>query len=407
MVSYKYDWIYFFIEEDELKKINWNQKYTTIAVYSFIVIASSIVFYLILSGIDRFNQVIAGYLSVIYPFIYGFIIAYLINYPLNFLKKQLTKISCLKNVKKSKINILAIVLAYILSGLLIYLFIAFILPQLVNSVTGLVKRLPEYIRSTTNFIENLSYDILIPPEIADFINNRWAEVAEFINDIATQFLPIVLLFLRNTAKSFFNMFLGVIISVYMLVEKERFISISKKITYGIFSQNFSSNIIKIARRSHDIFGNFLSGKILDSAIVGVIAFLILSIVKMPYALLVSFIVGVTNIIPFFGPFIGAVPSFIIIFFESPIKALWFLVIIIILQQVDGNIIGPKILGDSLGISSFWILFAILVSGSVFGFLGLIIGVPLFVLIYSIVKDIIEKRLKEKGLPLETEKYLYK
>lgn len=388
-------------------KINWNQKYTTIAVYSFIIIVSSIIFYLILSGIDRFNQAVASYLSVIYPFIYGFIIAYLINYPLRFFKKYLIKIERLKKVKDSKIHIFAIILAYILSGFLIYLFIAFILPQLVNSVTGLVGRIPEYIRSTTSFIENLSNDILIPPQILDFINDRWAELARFINEFATQLIPTTLFFLRNIATSFFNMLLGLVISVYMLAEKDRFISMIKKVIYSIFSERFSDKIILLSKRSHNIFGNFLAGKILDSAIVGVIAFIVLSIVNMPYTLLVSFIIGVTNIIPFFGPFIGAVPSFFIIFFESPIKALWFLVIIIILQQIDGNIIGPKILGDSLGISSFWILFAILVSGRFFGFLGLIIGVPLFVLIYSIVKDIVEERLKSKGLPIETEKYLHK
>lgn len=331
-------------------------------------------------------------------------IAYLINYPLTFLKKHLRKISYLKKVTDSKIHILSLILAYIFSGFLIYLFSKFILPQLVISITGLVRRIPEYIRSTTNFIEILSEDISIPLEAVDFINNQWIELAESINETSAKLIPTLIFFLRDTAQSFFNLFLGLIISVYMLVEKDRFISIAKKLSYGIFSQKISDKLLKISRRSHKIFSNFLGGKILDSAIIGLIAFVVLSIAKMPYTLLVSFIIGVTNIIPFFGPFIGAIPSFLIIFFESPIKALWFLVIVFILQQVDGNIIGPKILGDSLGISSFWILFAVLVSGKIFGFLGMIFGVPLFVLIYSIVKDIIEERLRSKGLPVETEEY---
>lgn len=388
-------------------KIEWNKKYTTIAVYSFIVIASSIIFYLILSGIDRFNRAIGSYFSVMYPFLYGFVIAYLINFPLNFFTKHLRKITWLRKVKKFRIHIFGLILAYVFSGFLVYLFITFVLPQLVNSVTGLAKRIPEYIRSTTNFLENLSDDILIPAEAVDFINDRWAELAKLINDTTSELIPTLIFFLRNTAQSFINVFLGLIISVYMLVEKERFISIAKKVNCGVFNQKVSDNIINICRRSHNIFSNFLGGKILDSVIVGIIAFVVLSIVKMPYTTLVSFILAVTNVIPFFGPFIGAIPSFLIIFFESPIMALWFLVIVIILQQIDGNIIGPKILGDSLGISSFWILFAVLVSGRVFGFLGLIIGVPLFVLIYSIVKDIIEQRLQSKGLPVKTEEYLYK
>jgi predicted PurR-regulated permease PerM len=388
-------------------KIDWNKKYTTIAVYAFIVIASSIIFYLILSGIDQFTQAISGYISILYPFLYGFIIAYLINFPLKFFTKHLEKISHLKKAKKSRIHILALILAYIFSGFLIYLFIAFILPQLVVSISGLARRIPEYIRSTTQFIEDLSNDISIPPEAVDFINSRWAELAKSINEIVGELVTKALFFLRNTAQSFFNVFLGLVISVYMLAEKDRFISIAKKLNYSIFNQHISKKIIRISKRSQNIFSGFLGGKILDSAIIGVIAFVVLSIFNMPYTLLVSFIIAVTNIIPFFGPFIGAVPSFFIIFFESPIKALWFLLIIFILQQVDGNIIGPKILGDSLGISSFWILFAILVSGKIFGFIGLIIGVPLFVLIYSIVKDIIEGRLKSKGMPLETEEYLNK
>lgn len=385
-------------------KINWNKKYTTIAIYSFFVIAAAIIFYLILSGIDRFNQVITNYISIIYPFIYGFIIAYLINFPLRFFTNHLENIGFLKKADKSKIHIISLILAYILSGFLVYLFITFILPQLIVSVTGLVRRIPDYIKTTTDFIEGLPNDVSIPPVALDFINKRWAELAEFINEIATDLLPTVVTFVRNTAQSFLNLFLGIVISVYMLAEKERFISIAKKINYSIFSNKLSEKLIKIARRSHNIFSNFLGGKILDSAIVGVICFIVLSIVRMPYTLLVSFIVAVTNVIPFFGPFIGAVPSFLIIFFESPVMAMWFVVIIIILQQIDGNIIGPKILGDSLGISSFWILFAVLVSGKIFGFVGMVIGVPLFVLVYSMAKEIIEERLKSKGLPVETAEY---
>ncbi|SUQ47665.1 AI-2 transport protein TqsA [Clostridium neonatale] len=157
--------------------------------------------------------------------------------------------------------------------------------------------------------------------------------------------------------------------------------------------------------SNSIFGKFLIGKIVDSAIIGVLTFFILALCKMPYAILVSVIVGITNIIPFFGPFIGAIPSFIIILFISPVKALWFLVIIFIIQQLDGNIIGPKILGDSIGISAFWILFSILVAGKFLGLIGMVIGVPLFAVIYAIVKEIIEGKLKKKNMNYKTEDYL--
>ena len=385
-------------------KLDWNKKYTTIAVYAFIVIAASIVFFLIVSEIEKFNEAVSGYISIIYPFIYGFIIAYIINFPLNFFARQIKKIPFMKKVKDSRVHILALIFAYILSGILVYLFIIFILPQLVASIAGLVMRIPDYIGSTTDYIEELTNEISIHPQVIEFLNDRWTQLADYINDIAAVLLPTLLSSLKSIAESFFNWFLGIFISVYMLAEKRKFTNISKKLIYGILNEKYSIRVLKISKRSHSIFSNFLVGKILDSAIMGVLTFIILSIAQMPYTLLVSFIVAITNIIPFFGPFIGAIPSFIIIFFESPMKGIWFIIIIIIIQQIDGNIIGPKVLGDTLGISAFWILFSVLVSGKLFGFIGMVIGVPLFVLIYSIVKEVIESRLEAKNLPIETDEY---
>ena len=388
-------------------EINWNRKYNTIAMYSFIVIASSILFLLVMSGLDKFNQVVGGYFSALYPFIYGFVIAYLVNFLLNFFKKHLAKIHSLKKMKESRFHILSLLLAYLFSSFLVYLFIAFIFPQLFASISGLIRNTPDYIRSSNEFIKDLYNDIHLPPEVVGFINQRLDELVVFSSDIARDLVPWAISFLGNAALSVWNLFLGIIISIYMLAEKERFISLAKKINYGVFNVKIADEILVILRRTQTIFSNFLGGKILDSLIIGVLTFIILSIVDMPYTLLVSFIIGVTNIIPFFGPFIGAVPSIIIIFFESPTMALWFLLIIFLIQQLDGNIIGPKILGDSLGISAFWILFAILLGGKFFGFIGLIIGVPLFVLIYSIIKEIVEVRLKAKGLPVDTNDYMDK
>ena len=356
-------------------KLDWNKKYTTIAVYAFIVIAASIVFFLIVSEIEKFNEAVSGYISIIYPFIYGFIIAYIINFPLNFFARQIKKIPFMKKVKDSRVHILALIFAYILSGILVYLFIIFILPQLVASIAGLVMRIPDYIGSTTDYIEELTNEISIHPQVIEFLNDRWTQLADYINDIAAVLLPTLLSSLKSIAESFFNWFLGIFISVYMLAEKRKFTNISKKLIYGILNEKYSIRVLKISKRSHSIFSNFLVGKILDSAIMGVLTFIILSIAQMPYTLLVSFIVAITNIIPFFGPFIGAIPSFIIIFFESPMKGIWFIIIIIIIQQIDGNIIGPKVLGDTLGISAFWILFSVLVSGKLFGFIGMVIRFP--------------------------------
>ncbi|HZK56559.1 MAG TPA: AI-2E family transporter [Desulfosporosinus sp.] len=384
--------------------INWNRRYTTIAMYSFIVIASSILFFVIMSGLHKFNQVLADYFSALYPFIYGFVIAYLVNFLLNFFKNHLENIFSLKKVKASWLYRLSLLLAYLTTGFLVYLFIAFIFPQLFASLSGLVLNIPDYVRSSTEYIKNQSNNILLPPEVANFINSRLDELSIYISDFALNLVPMAISFLGNTALSVWNLFLGIIVSVYLLVEKERFISTGKKINYSLFNLKIANKILEISRRTQKIFSRFLGGKIIDSLIMGGLTFIILSLVNMPFTLLVSFIIAVTNIIPFFGPFIGAIPSVIIIFFVSPTMALWFLLIIFLLQQLDGNIIGPKILGDSLGISSFWILFAIVIGGKIFGFVGLIIGVPLFVLIYSIIKEFVEARLKAKGLPVDTDDY---
>lgn len=386
-------------------KINWNEKYNTIATYSFIVIASSILFFLIMSSLEGFNRALSGYLSVLNPFIYGFVIAYLVNFILNFAERNLLRIPLMQKVRKSRIHMASLLLAYAVSAFFIYLFLAFILPQLVSSISGLVGSIPDYIRNTSDYLENISADILLPPEAINFINARWDELSVQLTDLSRQLVPMALALLRNTALSVWNVVLGIIISIYMLAEKNRFIAVTKKLTYGFLPIPVADKTLELTRRAQKIFSDFLGGKILDSIIIGFLAFIVFTIVNMPYALLVTFIITVTNVVPFFGPFIGAIPSVIIIFFESPVMAFWFLVIILALQQLDGNVIGPKILGDSLGISSFWILFAILVGGKIFGFIGLIIGVPLFVLIYSIVKELVEYRLAKKDLPVETDRYL--
>ncbi len=385
-------------------KIEWNRKYTTIAVYAFIVLASAGLFFIILSGLSEFTRAIGSYISILYPFLYGFVIAYILNFFMIFAEKWLNRTALKKEKFKQPRKVLALILAYFFAAAFIALFLAFILPQLISSITGLVRELPRYIQNISEFISQLSETYTLDPRIVGFLNERWIELGDSLNSLAKDILPMTLEFLRNTAMSIWNIFLGIVISLYLLADKTKFAATGKKLIYGLLNPYHAAKVLELLSRTQRIFSKFLVGKVLDSLIVGIIAFVALSIFKMPYVILISFIIAVTNIIPFFGPFIGAVPSFIIIFFVSPIQALWFLLFIFLLQQLDGNYIGPKILGDSLGISSFWILFAILVGGKILGFAGLIAGVPLFVLIYSIIKEYVEMRLKNKGMPQSTTAY---
>ena len=384
-------------------KINWDKKYTTIAIYAFIVICFSIVFANIISKLDAFTGKMSQIMAVFQPFIIGFIIAYLINFILKFYEDRVFK-KFIKGSKKSLRGV-AVILSYLTASLIFYVFIQFVVPQLVESITGLVNDIPRYLYDMKVILEQTLNETDISPEYMTLINDKLTEITNWVLQLVTNLLPIIGGIVMAFASSVWNIILGIIISVYLLVDKEKFFALGKKVVVALFNDKHANIILNLANRTNLTFGKFIGGKIIDSAIIGVLTFIILTIFKMPYSLLISVIIGITNIIPFFGPFIGAIPSAIIILFISPIKAVWFGVIILVIQQIDGNIIGPKILGDSIGISAFWILFAILVAGKLFGLVGMIIGVPMFALIYSIVKDVIEIRLSKKGLPTDTTDYL--
>lgn len=384
-------------------KIKWNEKYTTIAAYSIIVAIVTIIFYLIASEVNLFRIQIGNYLAVFQPIIIGFVLAYLFNFFLVFYENYVViRIKSLKKPKSKRI--ISILFTYLTVLFLGFLFLKFIFPQLLSSITGLVNEIPAYITDISHKINDFSDKLNLSDEYNAVIFERWNQFVAYTLDFVTNLIPKIGNMTRNILASIWNIVLGLIVSIYLLIDKERFLALSKKMTYGIIPEKGADRTVELVQRGDNIFGRFLGGKVLDSFIIGILTLVILMVVKMPYANLVAFIIGVTNIIPFFGPFIGAIPSFFIILFESPTMAVWFLLIVFIIQQIDGNIIGPKILGDSLGISAFWILFSLLVGGKLFGFIGLIIGVPLFVFIYSIIKDIIEARLRKKGLPVKTSDY---
>lgn len=387
-------------------KVNWNSKYNTIAVYSLIVIFCSILFYLFASQIGSFSAKIGYLISIMYPFIIGFVLAYLLNFILKFYEERvLVNIGGFNKIKQSKKRLIGILLTYLTFGIMIYLCIHFVLPQLTESIVGIINQIPHYMDIASKMCQDLIKDLDINAQMANFINEKLNEISTKLIAFISEIVPLVANIVMSFLSSIWNIVLGLIVSVYLLIDKERFYAISKKIVSAMFSKKTADRIMELTHRSNDTFGRFISGKIIDSAIIGVISFILFAIAKMPYVVLISVIVGVTNIIPFFGPFIGAIPCFLLILFESPTKSFIFLILIFIIQQLDGNVIGPKILGNSIGISAFWILFAILVAGEIFGFIGMIIGVPLFAVIYSIIKENIEYKLKEKNLPTDTKDYM--
>lgn len=389
-------------------KVNWNSKYNTISVYALIVICCSIIFYFVASQIGSFSEKISILIGILYPFIIGFAIAYLLNFILKFYEHTiLDNVQGSSKLKKGHKRSISLILTYLTAAGIFYLFVHFIVPQLIDSIMGLVNDVPMYVDNVTKLFDDVMKETNLSPEYTALIQEQMNKYINIIMDFAKEVIPVVGNTLKMIASSIWNIVLGIIISVYLLIDKAYFFAINRKITCALFSDKMASRIFELTHRTNEIFGKFLSGKIIDSAIIGVLSFVVFSIFKIPYTLLISVIIGVTNIIPFFGPFIGAIPSFIIILFVSPTKALIFLILIFIIQQIDGNIIGPKILGDSIGISAFWILFAILVAGEFMGLVGMIIGVPVFAIIYSVIKEDVEYKLKNKDLPTETKDYMNK
>lgn len=388
-------------------KVNWNSKYTTISVYSFIVICCSIIFYRIASDTSVFMGKISSIISTLQPFIIGAVIAYLLNFILVFVEERMLSKNKLNKLKPKSKRAIGLLVTYIVAFILLALFIQFVLPQLVESMLGLVNDIPTYLTNLSDLLTKYTKDLNIDKEYLDIAVTKLTDFINYFISVAAGLLPVVGQALGIVASSIWNIVLGVIISIYLLIDKEKFCALGRKVVCAVFNEKHSKRILQLVDRSNDTFGKFLSGKIIDSAIIGVLTFVVLTIFKMPYVLLISVIIGITNIIPFFGPFFGAIPATIIILFVSPIKALWFILIIIVIQQLDGNIIGPKILGDSIGISAFWILFSLLVAGKFLGLVGMIIGVPLFAIIYSIIKEVIEEKLDKKGLPVSTNDYLKK
>ena len=405
------------MEEDKKKSgktehgMRW---YISLAVLVFVLFCCCTMFFFM---IYRYNGVSKGWdtiMRVLQPITFGLVIAYLINPIMKFFEKHLLHFLEPRVQKEKKCRKIARSIAtggaVVVFVLIVILLFAMMIPQLISSISGMVNSLPKQVDSFIDWFNGLTNS---DNEIIQSLETNMMDMVTYLeNWVKESFLPNIQTYITsitsgviNMVKVLMNAIIGLIVSVYVLMTKEKFIGQSKKIVYAIFKPVRGNVIIDTFRKSNEIFGGFISGKLLDSAIIGVLCYICLLIMKMPYTLLVSVFVGLTNIIPFFGPFIGAIPSVIIIALADPIKGIYFLIFIFILQQVDGNIIGPKILGDSTGLSAFWVMFSILIGGGLFGFLGMLLGVPVFAMIYYIIRRLVNHSIRKKNLTTVTEAYV--
>lgn len=397
------------------EKTNWNiRPYLAVGLTSFLVIAASIAFFFLVYRYHGVTQLMDKMSVILQPITIGLVLAYLVTPIVNFEERYLLPFvqGKVKNQRKGKrlVRGLSVAGALLFVAVIIGVLLQMVIPELYRSINGMIDTLPKQVNS---FMDWLNAYVSSDSNISGYLETALTKGTEvFENWAKTEFLPQTKNILAGltsgviiAVKLFFNVVVGIIISIYVLMSKEEFIGQSKKVVYAVFSGKRANAIIRTVHKSNEIFGGFISGKILDSLIIGVLCFICLYLMKMPYTVLVSVIVGVTNVIPFFGPYLGAVPSAILIMLASPVKGLYFIIFILVLQQVDGNIIGPKILGDSTGLSSFWVVFAILTFGGVLGIPGMIIGVPVFAVFFYIVKRILWYILKKKQLPRDTRSYI--
>ena len=347
-----------------------------------------------LMNIGSVIAIIKQLTGLLLPFIFGFALAFLVAPLQSFIEKKLFKSLQLKHKAKRIISTFTSLL--ITLSALFGLFLV-VTPQLISSLNTLVDQIPSYIESTTLFINQLITQLNIESEVSALLQDISEDVLQSISQLGREVLPNILSMSINMLTFLFRLIVGIFIAAYMLLEKERFSNQIAKLVLAMTSTEDAFIIFKVSNLAKDKFNQFIYGKTIDSIIVGILSFIVMSALQWPYALLISVIVGITNMIPVFGPFIGAVPGFLILFIVSPTTALWFILFIIILQQIDGNYIGPKILGDSLGLPTLWIVFAIIVGGGLFGVLGMFLGVPIFAVIYVIVKETIQLKLKNKGI----------
>ncbi len=386
-----------------------------ISVAAFMTFAACTLFFF---AVLKFKEIISALgvvAGILESIIIGLAIAYLLNPIMNSCEKRLLSFFHKKGMEEGKaknlVRSVSIILALVVGVAIVASVIGLMVPQLISSIYGIIQDMPVYISNLTRWIMDLTKNY---PELEKYAAEVVGALSSKLNEWFTtdvlmaisQYLGYITSGVISAVSTVMNIVVGLIVAVYVLYSKETFSGQGKKIIYALFEPDRGNLILNTVRKSHQIFGGFIIGKIVDSAIIGILAFFCLTWMDMPYTLLLSVIIGVTNVIPFFGPFIGAVPSILIVLMVNPIQALYIAIFILILQQVDGNIIGPAILGESTGLSPFWVIFSIMLGGGLFGFFGMILGVPAFGVVYYLIKMGLDYKLHKRSYPTETNQYIH-
>lgn len=386
-------------------------------ITAFAVVAFGIVFYFGIDYLGNLFKFLGKIVGILSPFIWGLIITYLLMPLMGYVERNWYR-PLVDKINKKKPNAklsyklargLAVLTAEIFMLVIITALLYLIIPQVYDSIATIVVNSPDYVKSVASYLDKLLHDY---PQIEQYAVGIFGNMSDALSNwFKNTLMPGMENIVTNIStsviyvlKGVYNIVIGIVVSVYILSNREGCRTHAKKLMYSLFSKKTVKKIFSVVRFADKTFMGFLSGKTFDSLIIGVICYVFCLLVNMPYALLVAVIVGVTNIIPFFGPFIGAIPSALLILMVNPGKCLVFIIFIAILQQLDGSVIGPKILGNSIGINGFWVMFSIILGGGLFGFWGMLLGVPVFVIIYAGISKLVKRKLIKENLPLDDDIY---
>ena len=372
--------------------------FTKSTISNIITVCTAVLLYLSISHFDVVKGIASKIYGVISPFVVAFVIAFLLNTPMKWFEANFFKDKKGNDIKGKRG--FAIFYTYALTALAITVLIVLVAPQVRDSLVSVVGTIPEYVKQVTEFMEYITAEFNINPQVTETLTETMNTAFKSLSAMAVNLIPQIFTASMSLGGIVIDLFMAIIASIYMLATKERLVFQIKKILYSYLKEAKANRIIEIGGRTNLMFSKFINGKILDSIIIGILCFIGSLFIYAPYALLLGVIVGITNIIPFFGPFIGAIPSIIILLMVSPLDALVFAIFILALQQFDGNILGPKILGDSTGLAPIWVLIAITIGGGLFGFGGMVAGVPTFAVIYSLISENMDKRLAAKNLNVD-------
>ena len=353
-----------------------------------------VAFYTLINNVEPLYGVFHAVFVALSPFIYGLGIAFLLN-PLRKIIEYswLGKTSLKQRTKK----IIASFGALFIGIIMLFVFFSILIPQMISSIQTFLSSFEGYVETARNFFESnnfLSEDLL--KTLNPVIDRGASMLGDWVANLASS-LNAILMYSVIFAKGVMNFLIGMIIALYILLDEPKLKRQTKKVLYALLPEKTTEKIIKISRLTINTFNSFIAGKAVDSLIIGILCYIILSFMNMPYTPLISVLVGVTNMIPVFGPFLGAVPSILILLLVDPFRALEFAIFILILQQVDGNIIGPRILGGAVGLPTLYVMFAIIIGGALFGIFGMFIGVPVFSVIFVLVRDFIHQQLEKKKI----------